>query len=1001
MSVSARLLADLSAPLPGRGAIPPRAHLRTDAPAQLLDGTWQVRVWPTPRHVPDEESWLTDETPDGAGWSPIPVPSHWVLEGHGSPAYSNLQYPFPIDPPFPPDDNPVADHRLVLTADDALAGHPTLLRFEGVDNAATVWLNGVELGTTRGSRLTHEFLTTGILRPGTNVLAVRVAQWSASSYLEDQDMWWLPGVFRSVTLLARPAGGVRDVFVHAGYDHRDGFGTLRVDVDREDGAAGPALLSVPALGLVDVAVGTEHRVPGVAPWSAETPVLHDATVRTGTETVHLRIGFRTVHVEDATLMLNGRPLLLRGVNRHEHHPVHGRVLPPETVRAELELMKQHHVNAIRTSHYPPRADLLDLADELGFYVILENDLETHGFALVGWRGNPSDDPRWFPAYADRMCRTVERDKNHCSVLLWSLGNESGTGSNLEAIARWTRRRDPDRLVHYEGDWDSTYVDVYSRMYATTDEVAAIAAEPPADRFADPIRRHRRELPFLQCEYVHAMGNGPGGLREYQDLFHAHPRLAGGFVWEWVEHTLDGGPTADGTGRRGLYGGDFGESVHDGSFVVDGLVHADRTPGPALADLKAVWAPVALTLADDLSTLTVTNRYHALGLAHLAFTWSVAGAEGAGGAAGTDAGTGDADGTDVPVEPADVSGEIDVPDVPAGESAIVPLALPSHLEGRTVTVTASTRHAGGSCPAGHEVAWTQRVVAPAPAGLQGPAVVPFEEESLLRVGPLAVCTRTGLPVRLGDLALHDVAVGLWRAPTENDRGVGWDEPDLPSVADRWAAARLDDLRSRLLSITTDGRAVVVRTRVAPPVLDVGVDCTWRWTSDGDVVLLDLQVQPFGSWPCDWARVGVDLCLAAPTDEVTWTGLGPGPQYPDTGYGARHGTFTADRDTFAVRTVRPQEHGARRVDDASVRTGDGGLRVRGSGVWLTARPWDRHTVATTGHDHDLPPAAATYVSIDAALSGVGTASCGQGVLPAYRLPASRQTLRVLLEPLGPVR
>lgn len=978
MSAATRLLADLSSPLPGHGAVAPRAHLRTDAPSQLLDGTWQVRVWPSPRHVPDDETWLTaSDAVLGAdrGWSPIPVPSHWVLEGHGSPAYSNLQLPFPIDPPFPPDDNPVADHRLVFTADQALLEHPALLRFEGVDNAATVWLNGVELGTTRGSRLTHEFATTGVLRAGTNVLAVRVAQWSASSYLEDQDMWWLPGVFRSVTLLARPSGGVRDVFVHASYDHRDGSGSLRVEVDREDGGDGPALLSVPSLDLLDVSVDTVHRVPHVQPWSAETPVLHDATVTAGGETVHLRVGFRTVHVEDATLMLNGRPLLLRGVNRHEHHPVHGRVLPPETVRAELELMKQHHVNAIRTSHYPPRADLLDLADELGFYVVLENDLETHGFVLVDWRGNPSDDPRWFPAYADRMTRTVERDKNHCSVLMWSLGNESGTGSNLEAIARWTKRRDPDRLVHYEGDWDSTYVDVYSRMYATTDEVAAIAVEPPADRFPDPVRRHRRELPFLQCEYAHAMGNGPGGLSEYQQLFHASPRLAGGFVWEWVEHALDGGPRADGDGRRWLYGGDFGEAVHDGSFVIDGLVHADRTPGPALADLKAVWAPVGLALADDL-TLTVTNRYHAIGLEHLVLAWSVVDEDGAAG-------------DEVP---------FDLPAVPAGEQVVVRLDLPAEAAGRTVTVTARARQARAGCPAGHEVAWVQRVVRAPGVTSAAAAVAPVQDGAVLRVGPLTLDARTGMPVRLGGIALHDVAVGLWRAPTENDRGRGWDEPDLPPVAERWAAARIDDLRSRLLAVNVEADAVVVRTRVAPPVLDAAVDCTWRWTSDGGSVLLDLRLEPTGSWPCDWARAGLDLCVASPTEQVRWTGYGPGPQYGDTGQGARYGSFTADRDEFAVRTVRPQEHGARRVDDATVRTAAGALRVQGEGVWLTARPWDRHTVASTGHDHDLPAATATYLSLDAAVGGVGTASCGQGVLPAYRLPASRQQLRVLLTAVG---
>ncbi|MFI5937486.1 glycoside hydrolase family 2 TIM barrel-domain containing protein [Actinoplanes sp. NPDC051494] len=933
------LVADLASPLPGRGSLPPRAHLHSDAPRQSLDGTWQVR--------------------QGSGWAPIQVPGHLALQGFGSPVYANADYPFPMDPPYPPDDNPVHDHRLEFAASAEVLAHPSLLRFEGVDGAATVWLNDVELGTIRGSRLTHEFATTGILRPGTNVLDVRLAQWSAHSYLEDQDMWWMPGIFRGVTLLARPTGGIDDVFVHAGYDN--GTGTLRVDT------TSAAVISIPELGLHDITPGVDHHLPSVRPWTAETPTLYDAQVRTDAETVHLRVGFRTVHVDGRTLKLNGAPLLFRGVNRHEHDPYKGRAVDLETARAELLLMKQHNINAVRTSHYPPNAGFLDLADELGFYLILENDLETHGFVNnEDWAGNPSDDPAWLPAFEDRMLRTVERDKNHPSVLIWSLGNEAGTGSNLEAIGRWTKRRDPDRLVHYEGDRRSTYVDVYSRMYAVVDEVETFATSGEGP-----------QLPFVLCEYAHAMGNGPGGLSEYQDLFHRYPSLAGGFIWEWVEHALHGG-TTDGGQTRWLYGGDFGERVHDGNFVIDGLVHADKTPGPALADLARVFAPVGLDLTTE--QLTVVNRHHSLDLAHLEAVLLV-------------------DGTETPLP---------LPPVPAGTTAVVPL----HLAADTVaTVSLRRRAPGDGCPAGHEVAWTQHVPArphptlPDPAVSQPAVTQPGTDRAgaaaaggpgavSLRLGPAVFDERTGMPTRLGELELHDVAVSLWRAPTDNDRGTGWEERDLPPMAVRWAGARLDDLRSRLVDITTDGDALVVRTRSGPPVISAGLDLTWRWTTDGTALALDLSIDPYGPWPCDWARAGLDLRLAAPTTSVTWTGYGPGPQYPDTGQGARYGTFTADRDTYAVRTVRPQEHGARRVDDATIDVGGQALRVLGAGVPLTVRPWSRTEIARTGHDHELAAPTGTWVSIDAASSGVGTASCGQGVLPRYRLKPSPQRLRVVL-------
>lgn len=535
---------------PGHGRREPRANPRGDAPVVDLNGDWRVRLWET-ADAPD----FADPALDDSAWEHTAVPGHF-----GTPAYTNVRYPFPIDPPRVPQENLTGDHRREFDLPDGWPAH-AVLRFEGVDSCARVWLNGHELGWSTGSRLPVEFEAGPYLKPGRNVLAVRVHQWSAGSYLEDQDMWWWPGIFRDVTLLARPAGAIDDVFAHASYDHRSGSGSLLV----ETGAAG-ALVSVPELGVRDVPAGQEIRLEAVEPWSAARPRLYDVEVATAGERVRLRTGFRSVTIEDAVLLVNGEPLLFKGVNRHEFHPERGRAVREQDMRDDILLMKRHNVNAVRTSHYPPHPRFLELCDELGLWVIDECDLETHGFVELDWRGNPSDDERWREAMLDRMRRMVERDKNHPSVVMWSLGNESGTGANLSAMAAWARDRDPSRPLHYEGDWSCSDVDVYSRMYATHEEVGAIGRGEDEDE-------RRRAMPFVMCEYAHAMGNGPGGLAEYQELFERHPRCAGGFVWEWIDHGL-AHPV-----HGYAYGGDFGEPLHDGNFIADGLVFPDRTPRP--------------------------------------------------------------------------------------------------------------------------------------------------------------------------------------------------------------------------------------------------------------------------------------------------------------------------------------------------------------------------------------------------------------------------------------
>ncbi|WP_345632237.1 glycoside hydrolase family 2 TIM barrel-domain containing protein [Rugosimonospora acidiphila] len=950
---------DLTSTGPGTGGIAPRARFDSGLPELSLDGQWRFLLSPSPLAAP---AGVGEEDFDDSGWGSIPVPSSWPMHGHGQPAYTNVVYPFPVDPPFVPDANPIGDHRRRFDVPDELLGG-ALLRFDGVDSAAAVWLNGRLLGTTRGSRLPTEFEVGDLLRRRDNVLAVRVAQFSAASYVEDQDMWWLPGIFRSVTLLAHPAGALRDVFVHAAF--AGGRGELRVEVDGPDREL--TRVSVPELDVRDLAPGVTLDAGPVRPWSAERPHLYDLVVRTPAQRVTLRVGFRTVTVEDSQIRVNGNPVLFRGVNRHEHHPDFGRAVPAQTALDELRLMKRHNLNAIRTSHYPPHPDVLRWADELGFYVIDECDLETHGFSHVGWRRNPSGDPAYRDALLDRMARMVERDKNHPSVLIWSLGNEAGVGDNLEAMAGWVKERDPSRLVHYEGDWQRAgYVDVYSRMYPSVTEVEAIGQfeEPEVD---DPeLDAHRRGLPFLMCEYAHAMGNGPGGLSEYQAAFESSPRLHGGFVWEWLEHGIHR-TTPDGV-RYDAYGGDFGEPVHDGNFVIDGLVSADRVPRPGLLDVKKVVEPVRMAVGEDWRTLSLTNLHDVSDLSEFALRWCVRDETGRRSDGGLD-----------PVR------------VAPGQSATV--ALPAEvtgerIDGRVLTVSLVLAHAADWAPEGHEVAWCQagRVPAQPVAPVASPAA-PVSTPDGLRLGPALFDAGTGLLRCLRGLPVDGPEFGLWRAPTDNDRGTDSTAGGRrPADADVWERLGLPRLVSRTVSVESTGDGLVVVRRSGTAGRDHAVDVTYRWESDGAGLRLAVEVNPVGPWTGTWARIGIDLTLPATLTEVEWAGLGPGPKYPDTGQAQRQGWYSATVADLGVDYVRPQENGARAgVSRLRLRDPASGreLTVRGPEFSFTARPWSQRALASARHTFDLAPDGRLYLMLDHAQHGIGTASCGPGPLPRYTL------------------
>ncbi|GGV45485.1 beta-galactosidase [Streptomyces longisporoflavus] len=936
---------------PGTGCLPPRAwYPRSDAVSLSLNGSWRFRLSPAADTADDS---FASDGYDAGAWDTVAVPGHWVLQGHGAPIYTNMVYPFPVDPPRVPTENPTGDHlRTFDLPDDWPATGGGTLRFDGVESCARVWLNGTELGEFKGSRLPHEFAVGHLLKPSGNVLAVRVHQWSSGSYLEDQDQWWLPGIFRDVTLLHRPEGCALDFFTHASYDHRAGTGTLRVDSD----AAGR--VTVPELGI-DVATGESVKVP-VEPWTAETPRLYDGVLATAGERVPLRIGFRTVAVEDGVIKVNGRRILFRGVNRHEFHPERGRALDLDTMRTDVLLMKQNNINAVRTSHYPPHPAFLDFCDELGLWVIDECDLETHGFTEQEWRGNPVDDDRWTPALLDRAARMVERDKNHPSVIVWSLGNECGTGRGLEAMARWVRERDTGRLIHYEGDQSCAYTDMYSRMYADHAEVERIGLREDT---GGPERR--RQLPFILCEYGHAMGNGPGGLSEYQRLFEAHERNQGGFVWEWIDHGFEHPELGY------AYGGDFGEELHDGNFVCDGLVFPDRWGSPGLDAYKRVIQPVRFGYDKAAGTVRVTNLHDFADLSHLSFEWMYIGDD------------------DAVYE----VGELAVPpELGPGESVELKLPDPPPASRTAETflhLTASVDVGTNWTKLDHVVARDEFALTPRPAVRVATGERPVREGASITLGPGTFDARTGELRTLSGISLASAPrLDIWRAPTDNDNGASWQGGRRNGLL--WRELGLHRMQHRLDAVELTDDALTVRTRVAPASRDIGLRAVYRWTSDAAQLRLTVSVMPEGEWTVPLPRLGIRLGLPAAYGFAHWFGGGPGEAYPDTAAASDTGRHFMPVDRMQTPYVRPQENGARAgVRWAELRAGFSGEGVRVVGdpaFWFTARRWTTEQLDAATHRTDLTPGETLWVHLDHGQQGIGSQSCGPGVLPQYELHAA---------------
>jgi beta-galactosidase len=944
--------------------------------------------------------------------------------------------------------DPVGSYRRQVQLPDAWAGRRVFIHFDGVDSAFYLWVNGAFIGFSKDSRTPAEFELTDFVRPGLNELAVEVYRWSDGSYLEDQDMWRLSGIFRPVYLYSTAAARIRDFSIRTDLDadYRDATLQIKPNLAAKnlslsnwtvraqlfDADMNPVLtneLSHDAAEILNSAFSAnildarmpqrgepkfawfEGRVKNPAKWTAETPALYTLVLTLNDENGNVieadscAVGFRKIEIRNGEFLVNGRPVRLRGVNRHEMDPDTGHALSEPRMIQDITLMKQANINAVRTCHYPDDPRWYDLCDRFGLYVLDEANICAHGT-----RGLLANDPQWTGAFLDRGIRMAERDKNHPSVIIWSLGNESGFGPNFAALAGWLHEFDPTRPVHYEGAQgvteDPPAVDIIGRFYPRlTTETYAKPDDPwnlRWDKLLEIARRTNDDRPVLATEYAHAMGNAVGNLQDYWNEIYSNPRMLGGFIWEWCDQGLhkrlpDGRLVT-------VFGGDFGDVPNHGGFCIKGLVNADREVFPKYWEVKKVYQPLAIepvNLTPGRVVLKFTNRHAFLNLDDYEVRWTVS----------------DSGGREIQ------SGVLNPVRCEPGQTVEVPVPVGSIHQPEPgkefwLRVSLHTRTELPWAEAGYEIAWQQMQLSVKTARVHGSTAPDFEPLALDQEGDLTRITGTGFMVTFSRaagtmvslkfsgcevLATNELAgpvLQLFRAPTDNDKGFGkW-------LARDWREAGLTNLNR-----TADAFEVV---RVNPGEIKIETVATARaasggykmktlWLAHRDGTLeMDSEFTPFGALPL-LPRVGIVMVLPGNFETIRWLGRGPWENYPDrkdaSDLGVWHGTVT---DQY-VPYVRPQENGNKEdVSWLELQDANGnGLKISTAAnpFSYSALHFTATDLASARHNYELKPRAEVVLSLNAKQSGLGNSSCGPGVLERYSIRPQECSLKLIFSKANP--
>lgn len=911
---------------------------------QSLNGQWQFAFFPREEDLPETIS----------HWDRITVPGCWELQGYEQPNYSNINYPHPCDPPYVPDENPCGLYQREFSL-ESLWGRVYFV-LEGVSSCAFVRVNGAYVGFTQGSHLQAEFDITDFVVPGRNTISVKVLKWCCGSYLEDQDFFRFHGIFRDCYLLQRPQDHIRDLSVTT----QDN--TIQVQADQ---TADITVYDQEGRELGCVRQAQQARFPIDHPilWNAEAPYLYTVRLCRAGESITQKIGFRTIALSpQQELLINGQPVKLHGVNHHDTHPEKGWCQTEEELRRDLEAMKQLNINCVRTSHYPPSPVFLELCDQLGFYVVLETDIETHGFlrrrANVDYTFDSEDpiwpctNPEWEKEHLERMERAVLRDRNHCSILFWSTGNESGYGPNHAAMLRYLATLQDGRLRHCtDACWkgDTSLVDVFSDMYPSLEKLEKYAQDPTLRR------------PIFLCEYAHAMGNGPGDVWDYNQLFARYPNLIGGCVWEWADHTV----LVDGVPK---YGGDFpGELTHDGNFCCDGMVFADRSRKAGSYEVKAAYQPLETAYAKG--QLTVVNRYDFTDFSQCRLVYTI-----------------ESDGVLL-------------------EEQSLTLSLAPHCQ-TTLPIPWDNRPcrygAYLTCKLfrnGDLVATTQHRLSAGEAlpPLAAPAATQEDEKTVLFWGDRFRYTFskrhgvfTSIQVSGQEQLAQPSALTVWRAPTDNDRNIRF----FWGSYNEWQGENFDKLFQKVYTCQVQPGKVAVEGSLAGVSrrpffrfrLEIAVDVTGRL----DLHLSGKVLEETVYLP----RLGFELTLPGADLPFRYFGRGPGENYCDCCHGSTVGLYESSAQKEYVPYIRPQEHG----NHTDVRLLEiGGLRVESSAPFqCCVSPYSAQALTQAEHWDELAADGNTHLRIDYKVSGLGSNSCGPELAETYQLRDKAIDFSVSLSP-----